>query len=233
MRAAHMAEKQICEPCSKLDLSVHPRTDKQTEWWSKRAVILLHGYVDALVLPSSSPLPPLSLMPAATLRRTCRLQKSSPVECTAAERTVKSFSLCFDRPLPLCQTVVRECSVWARQLAVCFHMLETPLCVIYHAICLCYWEKLVKEHVVICYCKKFNKSTPTLFLLAVQEMFPFLLLEYQRSLSSMCHSYSVSIYRRRKGATVLPVFYTSHQVTYSVMHMANIYINIGKKKSHP
>lgn len=56
MRAAHMAEEQICEPCSKLDLSVHPHTDKQAEWWSKRAVILLHGCVDALV-------PPLLLLP--------------------------------------------------------------------------------------------------------------------------------------------------------------------------
>lgn len=55
MRAAHMAREQIIEPYSKLDLSVHHHTDKQTEWWSKRAVILLHGSVDAH-LPLSSPL---------------------------------------------------------------------------------------------------------------------------------------------------------------------------------
>lgn len=41
MRAAHMAEGQICELSSRPDLSVHPHTDKHTERWSKRAVISL------------------------------------------------------------------------------------------------------------------------------------------------------------------------------------------------
>lgn len=44
---------------------------------------------------------------------------------------------------------------------------------IYHAICLCYLERMVKEHVVICYSKRFNMYTLPLFLLAQQEMFPF------------------------------------------------------------
>lgn len=85
-----MAEEQICARCSKVDLSVHRHTDKQTEWWSKRTVILLHGCVDALVANTPSP-SPLSLMPAATLRCTCRLQSISSVKCMIAEHSINSF----------------------------------------------------------------------------------------------------------------------------------------------
>lgn len=171
-----MAEEQICEPCRKLDLSVHPHTDNQTEWWSKRAVILLHGCVDALVPPSSP-----SFADACCYTQThmwaaeyliCQMH-----DCRTHHQLVPFLATmsCFDRPLSFTRQSLGNivCELVLMHNSRLFFLVKTTPCVIYDAICLCYGEKIVKEHVVICYSKKFNMYTLPLFLLAPQEMFSF------------------------------------------------------------
>lgn len=126
-----MAEEQICEPCSMLDLSVHPNTDKQSEWWSKRAVILLHGCVDALVPPSSPSFADACCYTYAHVGY--RISHLSNAWLQNMPSTI-SFSNYYEllwSASTFFQTVMREHSLWAcadAQFMVCFYAVHTTLC---------------------------------------------------------------------------------------------------------
>lgn len=85
-------------------------------------------------------------------------------------------------------------------------MLYTPPYVIYNVICLCYWEEIVKEHVVICYSKKFNMycAHSHYFFWQCERCFSFLLflfLEYKESPCYCCPC------RINWGGIKIPVFH--------------------------